>query len=531
MIVLTVIVILTIGALATFFIPLQRRNLHIGVALVPVAALGMLFLRLPLPETFSFAWSPAGLFPDPLGLRASAPSVSFCAYFCCLLLLIEWTRPLRHSPGRTSRLIIYLLTLVGIVACFAITPLTVIIAWSLIDLLSFLAMLFLKSPVEIGPRGISSSLSHSLGVLAINMLGNILVLFSLFMGSPGSGSDWGVVWEASQVNLAPILFLSGILLRMLLAPIQFTFSRLHTTSTGTEILLRIVSPAACLCLLANIWPSATEIAGVGWGFSWPVIPLVVFTLASGWQWCISASPFGRRDVFFVILPGYTLLSAIVFPSASGLFLAAGGLLILGGGILLAYIGYLSHRRWMAAFPVLLGVLLAGIPFSPASVWSAAVYPGLFAPSWFPMLLPLLLCQIFVVCAVFRLAFEPVDAFPSNEPVFLFIFSAGMAAALIALLFPVWTGVASVGSIVFPLLVLGGSIFMAFFVRRFHRTSATLFAYLEKFFRLEWLQQSVVFTFQKTAVLVSGVESFLSGEGSMLWSLGIALLLYLVFRGG
>jgi hypothetical protein len=531
MIALTVIFILALGALATFLLPPQRRNLHIAVALVPVAALGVLFLRLPLPDSFSIAWSPAGLFPDPLEFRASAPSVSFCAYFCCLLLLIEWTRPLRHSPGRTSRLVIYLLTIVGIVACFASTPLTLIIAWSLIDLLSFLAMLFLKSPVEIGTRGISSSLSHSMGILAINMLGNILVVFSLFMGFPGSGSDWGVVWTASQYNLAPILFLSGIFLRMLLAPIQFTFSRLHTTSTGTEILLRIVSPAACLCLLANIWPSQPEITGVSWGFSWPVVPLVVFLLASGWQWCISSSPFGRRNVFFVILPGFALLSAIAFPSASGLFLAAGGILILGGGILLAYIGYLSHRRWMAAFPVLLGILLAGIPFSPASVWSAAVYPGLLTPSWFPLLLPLLLCHIFVVCAVFRLAFEPVDAFPSNEPVFLFAFSAGMAAAFIALLFPVWTGSASVGSIVFPLLVLGGSICMVFFVRRFHRTSATLFTYLENFFRLEWLQQIVVFSFQKTAVLVSGVESFLSGEGSMLWSLGIALLLYLVFRGG
>ena len=531
MIALIVIFILSIGALATFFLPPQRRNLHIAVALVPAAALGALFLRLPIPDSFSIAWSPATLFPNPLEFRASAPSVAFAAYFCCLLHLIEWTRPLRLSPGRTSRLVIYLLSIAGIIACFASTPLAVIIAWSLIDLLSFLAMLFLKSPVEIGTGGVSSSLSHSMGILAINMLGNILVVFSLFMGSPGTGSDWGGLWNASQFTLAPILFLSGILLRILLAPIQFTFSRLQTSSTGTEILLRIVSPAACLSLLANIWPSQPGIAGAGWEFSWPVIPLVVVILAAGWQWSISGSPFGRRDVFFLILPSFALLSAIVLPAASGLFLAAGGLLILGGGILLVYIGYLSHRRWMAAFPVILGILMAGIPFSPASVWSSAVYPGLLTPSGFPALVPLLLCQIFIICAVFRLAFEPVDAFPSNEPVFLLAFSAGMAAAFAVLLFPVWNGISSFGSIVFPLLVLGGGILMMFFVRRFHRTGGTLFLNFENFFRLEWLQRFVVFSFQKTAILVSGVESFLSGEGAMLWSVGIALLLYLVFRGG
>ena len=267
MISLIVISILAVGALATFFLPPERRNLHIAAALLPVAALGALLLPLPIPNSFSIVWSPAALFPDPLEFRASASSVSFAVYFCCLLILLEWTRPLRLSPGRTSRLVIYLLTIAGIAACFASTPLAVIVVWSLIDLLSFLAMLFLKSPVEIGTGGISSSLSHSIGILAINMLGNILVVFSLFMGSSGAGSEWSSLWGPSQFNLAPVLFLSGILLRILLAPIQFTFSRLQTTSAGTEILLRIAAPAACLSLLSNIWPSQTEIAGTGLGFS------------------------------------------------------------------------------------------------------------------------------------------------------------------------------------------------------------------------------------------------------------------------
>ena len=236
-------------------------------------------------------------------------------------------------------------------------------------------------------------------------------------------------------------------------------------------------------------------------------------------------------MYFLILPSFALLSAIAFPAASGQFQAAGGLLILGGGILLVYIGFLPHRRWMAAFPVLLGILFAGIPFSPASIWSSVVFPGLLVPSGIPVLIPLLLCQIFVLCAIFRLAFEPVDVFPPNEPAFLFAFSAGMTTAILALLFPAWSGTISIGAVVFPLLVLGGGILMIFFVRRFQRTSATLFEYLEKIFRLEWLQRSLVFSFQKTAILVSGIESFLSGEGAMLWSLGIALLLFLVFRGG
>lgn len=531
MIALIVISILAVGAVATFFLPPQRRDLHIAVALVPLAAWGVLFLRLPIPDSFSIVWSPAGLFPDPLKFLASASALSFASYFCGLLLLIEWTRPLRQSPGRTSRLVIYLLTIAGVAACFASNPLAVIIVWALIDLLSFLAMLFLKSPVEIGTDGISSSLSHSIGVLAINLLGNILVVFSLFVGQSGAGSEWGSLWAPSQNSLAPVLFLSGILLRILLAPLQFTFSRLQTASTGTEILLRIAAPAACLSLLSNVWPTQAQIAGAGLGFSWPVIPLIVVILLAGWQWCISASPFGRRDVYFLILPSFALLSAIVFPAAPGQFLAAGGLLILGGGVLLTYIGFLPHRRWMASFPILLGILLSGIPFSPASVWSSSVFPGLLKLSGIPVLIPMLLCQIFVLCAVFRLAFEPVDVFPPNEPAFLFAFSAGMAAAILTLLFPVWTGAVSIGGAVFPVLVFSGSILMIFFDRRYLHTGAAFLVNLEKVFQLEWVQRVAVFSFQKTAAFVSGVESFLSGEGAMLWSLGIALLLFLVFRGG
>jgi hypothetical protein len=531
MILLIIFFLLSIGAVITFLVPPQQRAAHILVSLIPVAAVAALLLRLPLPDAFSISWFPSALFPDPLKFRADTSSIAFAIYLCCLLILIEWTRPLRLSPGRSSRVVIYMLTISGIVACFASNPLAVIVIWSLIDFLFFLSILFLESPVEIGLTGISSSLSHSMGVLAINMLGNILVLFSLFIGSSGSPLDWSILWSASPFNFSPNLFLAGILLRLLIAPMQFTFSRIQTTSTGTEILLRIVSPAAALCLLSKIWPSQPPLSGSGWGFSWLIIPLSVLLLAAGWQWCFSASAFGRRNIFFLILPSFAVLSAIVYPQTDSVFLAAGGMLILGGGILLMYIGYLSHRRWMAGFPIFLGILFAGIPFSPMTVWSDSLYPGLLSPSGILALIPLAVCHIFILCAIFRLAFETVEEFPSNEPLFLFTFAMGMVVCLLALFFPGWKGIDSLSSVAAPVLLLAGGIFLFFLVRRFQRTGTALFLLLERIFRLEWLQRALVFSFQKTAILVSAVESFLSGEGAMLWSLGIALLLYLVFRGG
>jgi hypothetical protein len=186
---------------------------------------------------------------------------------------------------------------------------------------------------------------------------------------------------------------------------------------------------------------------------------------------------------------------------------------------------------MAAFPIALGLLLSGLPFGPASIWSSAVYPVLLSPSGFVYLLPLLIGQIFIVCAVFRLAFEPVDSFPSNEPVFLAVYSAGMIAALLALLFPGWTGVAAPGSVGFPLAVLAGSVLPIFLIRRLFRAGGSPVFNYKKIFQLEGLQRAVLYAFQKSAGAVTGMEAFLSGEGAMLWSLGIALLFYLVFLGG
>jgi hypothetical protein len=160
-----------------------------------------------------------------------------------------------------------------------------------------------------------------------------------------------------------------------------------------------------------------------------------------------------------------------------------------------------------------------------------VYPGLLSAGTPFLSLPLFFIQVLVFCAVIRSALEPVEEFPPNEPAFLIVFSAGMIAALLALLLPGWGGVSSIGSAVMPGLVLGLGAILFFLVRRFHRVGSSAYRILETFTRLDWLRRSADFGFRQAAVFVSWSEAFLSGDGAMFWSLGIALLLYLVFRGG
>jgi hypothetical protein len=526
MIILVLCLLFSAGAVCAYWIPSRYRSVHIAVALIPGLAFAALLLRLPLPAVFTLPWQPAALFPDSLSFKVQPAAVIFAGYFCGLLFMLEWTRPLRPQSGRGFRSMVFLLTLAGCLACFAANPLSILLAWSLIDFLSLLAIAFSNPPVEIAPSGVSATLNQAMVVFAANMLGSILVFFSLFITAQSEAPVSLPVSLGSGISFA--LFLLGVAIRLLASPVHFSFLRNRRKSIDTEILLRTVSPATALCLLAIVWPEAS---GGFAGLPWMVALLVPFLLWAAWRWFASPIPYDHRDQFFLVLPGFALVCALLVPQATGLFLAAGGVLILGGGTLMVYLGFLKHRPWLAAFPGLLAVFSAGIPFTPMSIWPLQVYSGLMSSAQWVALFFVAAIHLFLVAALFRTALDPVDEFPSNEPVFLISFSIGMAAGLLGMLYPGWLSELGIGSILIPVLLLSGAGGAVYLLRRLQRSAASRWPLRGQTVRLDWITKSAAFVFQSAAAAVSGVESFLSGEGAMLWSLGIALLLYLMFRGG
>jgi hypothetical protein len=531
MIFLLVIFLLLLGAAATYILPPERRTLRIVASLLPVAALGVLLAPISLPETFSIQWLPVQLFPQPPLFRADLTGVSFSVYLCCLLIAIEWTRPLRRNPNRIARGMIYLLTISGVIAFSATNALSTAITWAWIDFLSFFAVLALNREVEIDAQGIASSIHHSLGIFALNMLGNILILFPALQTSRDSLLDWSLVWNHNPSGLSAILFLAGVMLRLLVAPMQFTFSRSKSVSTGVEILLRILPVAAVLALLSRSWPPELALGSGHILSSWVCLFLGLVILMAGLQWWIASSPFERRGIFCFLVPIFALLSAFYLPTVDHIFLASGGILILGAGMVFLYSGFLPHRRWLSIFLVVWAVIFAGIPLSPMSLWILHIYAGVLSPASLAIALPLLLVHVLILSSLLHLAFEPVEEFPSNEPLFIFLYSLGLVVCLVFIFFPGWSAPFSFIDLILPIFLLAGAIGFWYLSRRLQRINASLSRFLEGLFRLQWLQNAFLFSFGHLSYWISGLESFLSGEGVMLWSLGIALLLYLAFRGG
>jgi hypothetical protein len=531
MIFLLVIFLLLLGAAATYILPPERRNLRIVASLLPAAALGLLLAPISLPDTFSIPWSPQQLFPYPPLFRADRIGVSFSVYLCCLLIAIEWTRPLRRSPGRIARGMIYLLTISGVAAFFAANAPAAALTWAWIDFLSFFAVLSLNREVEIDTQGVVSSIHHSLSIFSLNMIGTILILFPALQISSDTPPDWSGVWSHHPTGLSVILFFAGVTLRLLVAPLQYTFSRSRSVSTGVEILLRILPAAAVLSLLARSWPPQLSL-GEGHMLSpWLYFFLGLVMLLAGLQWWIASSPFERRGIFCFLVPVLALFSAFFLPSVDKLFLASGAVLILGAGMVLLYSGFLPHRRWLSIFLLLWVILFAGVPYSPMSLWISQIYAGISSAASLAIAIPLLLVHILILSAMLHMAFEPVEEFPSNEPLFLFLYSLGLMVCLGFAFVPGWTAPLTAFTLIFPIFLLAGAVGFLYLSRRLQRINAPLSQFLENAFRLQWLQNALVAFFGQLSYGISGVESFLSGEGVMLWSLGIALLLFLAFRGG
>jgi hypothetical protein len=531
MIILLIIFLLLIGAVAIYLLPPEKRNLRIIASLLPVAALGILLAPVFLPPSFSISWLPAQLFPEQPLFRADLVGVSFSVYLCCLLIAIEWTRPLRRSPVRIARTLVYLLTISGIIAFSASNVLSTAVSWAWVDFLSFFAVLVLNRSVEINAQGIASSIHNSLSILAINLLGTILVLFPVLQTSHASLMDWSLVWKQNPSGLSLFLFLAGVTLRLVIAPLQFTYFRSKSGSAGAEILLRILPSAVVLSLLAKAWPPQLTLGSGNMLSAWAYIFFALVVLMAGLQWWIASSSFERREIFCFLIPIFALQTAFFSSTVDRLFLASGGILILGVGLIFLYSGFLPHRRWLSAFLVLWAVVFAGVPFSPMSLWIVHVYSGVLSPASLTIVLPLLLVHILILSSILRLAFEPVEEFPSNEPLFLVLYSLGMLVCLIFIFFPGWTAPISFFGVAFPVFLLTVAVGFWYLSRHIHRINASLSQFLETLFRLQWLQNVLLFLFGQLAYWISGLESFLSGEGVMLWSLGIALLLFLAFRGG
>ena len=124
----------------------------IGAALLALGALLLLALALPVSAVLS-AWSPPSLFGAGLVLRVDGLAWLFALAVVAVTLAALVTGLARPGGRRVgTRMIMLLVTLAGLISIFSENLLTRIIAWALLDVVYFLALIFLAERQGIEPR-------------------------------------------------------------------------------------------------------------------------------------------------------------------------------------------------------------------------------------------------------------------------------------------------------------------------------------------------------------------------------------------
>ncbi|MEW6567414.1 MAG: hypothetical protein AB1449_04440 [Chloroflexota bacterium] len=511
------IVLLLLGALATWLARRSHERFLWGIATGTAVAVwaATLGLGTSLPSAVSLSvWRPTDLFAARLELVLDPIGWSFSYSTATLLLAVVLTgvaRPGEATPFGRAMMLGY--TALGLVAMLAGNLLTVATAWALMDVAT---AVFLLGTIARG----ASSMQGLVSRLAVDTTGVVLVVAAA-VADWGAGGD-AMLAQGLASGLAAGLLSLAVLLRLGLMPPHFILPALPRIRLGLGTLLRLVPPAAGLCVLGRALEPMLPAALV------PALRVagVLGVVVGGFRWAMERDPIGSRRFLVLGLSGVGILAMTAMGEGPATMMAAtGALLLLGGGVVsLGEIHTPAHRLWLA----LGALLLAGLPgsvggrltvvlgsaFSDSGSWwvGAVGIAGLVA----------------LASGSARSVMAASTPWPTGESLVQLVYGAGLALpSLAAVGLGLWSrhSLSTAGVVVFLIgLTLAASAFrlsMRVPGRRFDRWQrVAALVDPEPFYRFLWAAYRRITRWMRT------VTAALEGGGAMLWTYVVLLLVVL-----
>ncbi len=500
---LLVLAILLLLATPLIVLGLQRARARMGAQWL-FAAIGALlawvslwFLRANLPRQITLLdWSSA--FRESPALLADATSWTFAMALATLALTVILTGIGRLEDLETGAWTGSLaVSALGILAVLSGNPLTLALAWTALDIIE-LTVLLLRTSDTARRQSVVVNFATSLA-------GTFLLLYADALALQ-SGAPLSLNAIPSEVSLYLLL---AVGLRLGVLPLHLPFLREPDLRRGLGSILRLVSPAASLVLLARLTGAIqSDVLWVVQGF------LALAALYATVAWArVSDELVGRP---YWILGSAALAFAAALNGSAAAVLAWSMVSLYSGGLL-----FLSGRpgrwRWVTGSLAVLPVL--GLPFTPgvAALQVYAAFDGFD--------LPFLLAQALLVLGYLRHLLRPLP--PQDTPAERWIQAVHPAG--LALLLITWclaTGAGLLGAanwwaLIAVLLILAA---LAGLARRGLTPPAALFGWLDSLFSMRWLVRVFGWLAGQAVRLVGGFNRLLEGEGGMLWALLLVTLL-------
>lgn len=463
-------------------------------------------LSMPSEQPLLF-WEDISLIHVSPAIRIDQVSWSMALALAALPFAILLTSPARTvSPSPLVWAGILAIASAGLLAVTAGNPLTLLLAWVMIDITE---LFILVGQLPGSAERVRLSSAYLPKILSI-----LLVLLAI-LEAQSSGVQLGLLDIPPSVNL--YLFLAAAL-RLGVLPLHLPFLTELQLRRGLGIALRLVPAAASLSLLAR-----TAVDGIP--VEWQNLVLALAGLAGiygGLSWLFAADELDGRPFWLLGITALSVASAaLAQPEASlGWALIA----VLSGAAL-----FLASHSVPARRAILLAGLLAavGLPYSPG--WPAA---GLFGGSFSMHFLWFALTQALLWAGYLRHSLTARDSLVSSQPYITILYQIGFIFPLLVF--------AGVGWSILPwmktqvwwsgLLSLPAGTGLFLLYRRVQQPSSELLLALRRFFSLEWLYRMLWAIYNGLGRLVHLISIILEGEGGLLWTVLILILIAFILGG-
>lgn len=465
-------------------------------------------LRLPL-ELPLMDWQPAELFPLSPVLLMDRISWPFALSLATLVLAVILTDVARAAEAdwrawANSMTIAAL----GILAVLAGNPLTLLLAWAIIDLIELIILL--------GQVRQSRARNRVVVAFSARVAGILLVIWA---GAVARASGSPLTFSSISPQISVYLLLAAGL-RLGVLPLHMPFLQEVPLRRGLGTLLRLVPVAASLVMLVRS-------AAVGAPAS--LSPYLVFlaglaALYGGLSWASANDELDGRPFWILGMAALSVAAAArAQPEAS---LAWGIALLLSGGLL-----FLSSARHRFLLPLsLLGLLgISALPFTPA--WQGV---RLYSPPFSPILPIFLIAQALLMIGYLRHALQPGHSLAGMERWTWVIYPWGLALLPLAHFVISWWGQPGLveGSQIFPslistwpalaILILAG--LMVAWNLRAPLVPLKAINSLRQFFSFNWLYSLLWNGYHTLGRVFAFINLIFEGEGGILWTLLLLTLL-------
>lgn len=364
--ILITILLLFITALSLLLLRLFRPNFRYAWMFAVVGAffawLSVFYWQLDMPVMLSLpSWQPAILFTDSPFFLADPTAWAYALSLATLTLGTLLTAIVRPNfPSSATWAGILALGGVGILAVLADNPLTLVLAWTAIDLAELFTLIGAVKGEKLRERVVISFAAH--------IFGSAFLLWANF-ASAAAGSSLNFIAAPHQAGIYMIIAAG---LRLGVLPMHLPFRTESALRRGFGTMLRLTSAASSLILLARIPYSSLNS---------PFIPYVlglvtIAALYGSWMWFRASETLDARPYWLLGMGSLALAATL---RANPIGSAAWGLaLIFGGGVL-----FLSSEEyiWLKRLLFFNTALMATLPFTfTASGWENQTHTwGIFTP--------------------------------------------------------------------------------------------------------------------------------------------------------